>query len=50
MTELTTVLDIFYRMGFTAVESREIDDDFHMFGSLNFPERITRLAMITTLS
>ncbi len=38
MTELTTVLDIFYRMGFTAVESREIDDDFHMFGSLNFPE------------
>ncbi|HZL08347.1 MAG TPA: phenylalanine--tRNA ligase subunit alpha, partial [Candidatus Dormibacteraeota bacterium] len=24
--------------GFTAVESREIDDDFHMFGSLNFPD------------
>ena len=38
MTELAAVLDIFYRMGFTAVESREIDDDFHMFGSLNFPE------------
>ncbi len=38
MTELTKVLDIFYRMGFTAVESRELDDDFHMFGSLNFPE------------
>ncbi len=38
MTELATVLDIFYRMGFTAVESREIDDDFHMFGALNFPE------------
>lgn len=38
MTELASVLDIFYRMGFTAVESREIDDDFHMFGSLNFPE------------
>ena len=38
MTELETVLDIFYRMGFTALESREIDDDFHMFGSLNFPE------------
>jgi len=37
MTELSKVLDIFYRMGFTAVESREIDDDFHMFGSLNFP-------------
>jgi phenylalanyl-tRNA synthetase alpha chain len=38
MSELATVLDIFYRMGFTAVESREIDDDYHMFGSLNFPE------------
>lgn len=38
MTELEKVLDIFYRMGFTAVESREIDDDFHMFTSLNFPE------------
>jgi len=37
MTELSSILDIFYRMGFTAVESREIDDDFHMFGSLNFP-------------
>jgi len=37
-TELEAVLDIFYRMGFTAVESREIDDDWHMFGSLNFPE------------
>jgi len=36
MTELAVVLDIFYRMGFTAVESREIDDDFHMFGALNF--------------
>lgn len=36
--ELETVLDIFYRMGFTAVESREIDDDYHMFGTLNFPE------------
>jgi phenylalanyl-tRNA synthetase alpha chain len=38
MTELATVLNIFYRMGFTAVESRELDDDFHMFGSLNFPD------------
>lgn len=38
MTELQAVLDIFYRMGFTAVESREIDDDYHMFTSLNFPE------------
>lgn len=38
MHELETVLDIFYRMGFNAVESREIDDDYHMFGALNFPE------------
>lgn len=37
-SELETVLDIFYRMGFEAVESREIDDDFHMFSALNFPE------------
>ena len=38
MTELELILDIFGRMGFTAVESRELDDDYHMFGSLNFPE------------
>lgn len=38
MQELGIVLDIFYRMGFNAVESREIDDDYHMFGALNFPE------------
>jgi phenylalanyl-tRNA synthetase alpha chain len=38
MTELAAVLDIFYRMGFNAVESREIDDDYHMFEALNFPE------------
>jgi phenylalanyl-tRNA synthetase alpha chain len=35
--EIATVLDIFYRMGFEAVESREIDDDYHMFETLNFP-------------
>ena len=38
MTELDSMLDIFYRMGFEAVEARQIDDDYHMFGSLNFPE------------
>lgn len=38
MSELETVLDIFYRMGFTAIESRQIDDDTHMFEMLNFPE------------
>lgn len=38
MTEQAKILDIFYRMGFDASESREIDDDYHMFTSLNFPE------------
>jgi phenylalanyl-tRNA synthetase alpha chain len=36
--ELKLILDIFYRMGFTAIESRQIDDDYHMFSTLNFPE------------
>ena len=36
--ELERIINIFTRMGFEAVESRQIDDDFHMFGSLNFPE------------
>lgn len=36
--ELEEVVDIFTRMGFAAIESRQIDDDFHMFGALNFPE------------
>jgi phenylalanyl-tRNA synthetase alpha chain len=38
MKEMETILDIFYRLGFKAIESPEIDDDYHMFGSLNFPE------------
>lgn len=37
MRELGIVLDIFYRMGFNAEESLELDDDYHMFESLNFP-------------
>ncbi len=36
--EMEKILNIFGRMGFSAVESREIDDDYHMFTSLNFPE------------
>jgi phenylalanyl-tRNA synthetase alpha chain len=36
--ELEEVVDIFTRMGFDAIESRQIDDDHHMFGTLNFPE------------
>ena len=42
MREAPDVLDIFYRMGFTAVESRELDDGYHMFTSLNFPRRPPR--------
>lgn len=37
-TEMQKILDIGYRMGFIVVEATEIDDDYHMFGSLNFPE------------
>lgn len=36
--ELEQMMDIFTRMGFEAIESRQLDDDFHMFESLNFPE------------
>lgn len=38
MTELDKILDIFCRMGFGVVESRQLDDDYHMFETLNFPE------------
>lgn len=36
--EIEKIVDIFNRMGFLAEESREIDDQFHMFESLNFPK------------
>lgn len=36
--ELQTMIDIFTRMGFEAAESRQIDSDWHMFGTLNFPD------------
>lgn len=38
MQELEKILDIFQRMGFDVLESRQLDDDFHMFESLNFPK------------
>ncbi len=38
LTEIETICDIYQRMGFVVEDSREIDDDFHMFESLNFPE------------
>jgi len=37
-TELERVIDIFTRMGFDAHESRQLDNDWNMFGALNFPE------------
>lgn len=37
-TELDNVVNIFTRMGLEAFESRQIDDDAHMFSTLNFPE------------
>ena len=36
--ERQVVADIFTRMGYDVLDSRQIDDDYHMFGSLNFPE------------
>ncbi len=38
MREMDEILDIFYRLGFKSIQTPEIDDDYHMFGSLNFPE------------
>ncbi len=35
--EIETLTDIFGRMGFNAEQSRQIDDDYHMFDTLNFP-------------
>lgn len=36
--ELDIITDIFYRMGFNVESSRELDDQYHMFETLNFPE------------
>ena len=36
MTELDKVVNIYQMMGFDVMESRQIDDEFHMFDSLNF--------------
>lgn len=37
MREIATLSDIFGRMGFVTEDSREIDDQYHMFETLNFP-------------
>ncbi len=36
--EIRYLADIFERMGFVIEDSREIDDQYHMFESLNFPK------------
>lgn len=38
MREIERLSDIFSRMGFAIEESREIDDQFHVFETLNFPK------------
>lgn len=38
MAELDKVIEIFARMGFVHMSSRQIDDEYHMFDSLNFPK------------
>lgn len=38
MSEIEQISDIFYRMGFNIEQSRLLDDDYHMFDSLNFPK------------
>lgn len=38
MQEIQKLSDIFERMGFAIEESREIDDQYHMFDTLNFPK------------
>lgn len=37
-SEIEYITSIFARMGFQVIESRQVDDDYHMFESLNFPE------------
>ena len=36
--EIARITEIFARMGFMREESREIDDQYHMFETLNFPK------------
>lgn len=38
MREVATLSEIFGRMGFAVEDSREIDDQYHMFETLNFPK------------
>lgn len=38
MQEIAKLSDIFQRMGFVVEESREVDDQYHVFETLNFPK------------
>lgn len=38
MTELDRVVEIYQLMGFDIEESRQLDDEYHMFDTLNFPK------------
>ncbi len=37
-TEMERIIDIFVRMGFDVADSRQLDNEFNMFSSLNCPE------------
>jgi len=37
MTEIENIVRIYNLMGFNAIESRQLDNDYNMFNSLNFP-------------
>ena len=37
-TEPDRVAEIYRQMGFNVIEARQLDDEFHMFDSLNFPK------------
>ena len=38
MAELDRVISIYQSMGFDVLEGRQLDDEYHMFDSLNFPK------------
>lgn len=38
MSEIDRVAEIYQMMGFQVEESRQLDDEYHMFDSLNFPK------------
>ena len=38
MAEFDRVVEIYQMMGFDVIESRQLDDEYHMFDTLNFPK------------